>query len=334
MHSPRIRLIEEVLSATGGELTRYAERASAITEEIFGNRRTLFNPIYISNVCANDCSYCGFRRSNRKFARRTLTPAEAAVEARALGARGVKNILILAGEYAIKPYFEMLLGSIRAIKQTAIARWLGVEVAPLDEQRYASLRSEGITCVTVYQETYDQRRYCSLHSSGDPKYDFAYRHNALSRASRAGIPEVGLGVLYGIGDCFSDTLAMAQHAQGLMDENSALKLRFAFPRLMSSDFQSEHARSETLSEQVLFKVMVAIRLAFPQSSVVITGRESVDFLVRAASIANIMGNAGSTVVGGYSLDSDANSLRQYTLNQRHSFPYFLQRLVSSGYVTS
>src|SRR5580704_10234479 len=34
-----------------------------VKEEIYGNRLVLFAPLYISNVCKNDCSYCAFRTS-------------------------------------------------------------------------------------------------------------------------------------------------------------------------------------------------------------------------------------------------------------------------------
>jgi 2-iminoacetate synthase len=326
-----LELIDKVLSASGDEISIYAEDAAALTRQHFGNRRTLFNPLYVSNVCVNDCSYCGYRRSNRNAQRRTLTPAEAAAEARALYKRGVRHILILAGEYAIKPYFEMLLRNVRAIRETSAARWLGVEVASLDQDHYAQLAADGVNCIAMFQETYDRRAYRSLHSCGDPKADFDNRYDSLFRAVRAGIREVGLGVLYGVGDWYSDTLAMAEHAQLLLRENTSLKLRFAFPRLMESDFQSRGARSQTVTEDILFRIMVAVRLAFPHSSLVLTGRESSRYLRDCLAVVNVVGKGGSTVVGGYEAHQDGNGLEQFSLNTDQSLEEFRRAGMNHGF---
>ena len=42
----------------------------------------LFTPLYVSNLCANDCAYCAFRSSNRGVMRRALTQDEIAQETR------------------------------------------------------------------------------------------------------------------------------------------------------------------------------------------------------------------------------------------------------------
>ena len=38
--------------------------AKKIKEEIYGSRLVLFAPLYISNRCANECTYCAFRATN------------------------------------------------------------------------------------------------------------------------------------------------------------------------------------------------------------------------------------------------------------------------------
>ena len=35
--------------------------ARFVKDEIYGNRLVLFAPLYISNLCKNECSYCAFR---------------------------------------------------------------------------------------------------------------------------------------------------------------------------------------------------------------------------------------------------------------------------------
>jgi 2-iminoacetate synthase len=41
-----------------------SRRQSSIKEEIYGSRLVFFAPLYISNRCANECTYCAFRATN------------------------------------------------------------------------------------------------------------------------------------------------------------------------------------------------------------------------------------------------------------------------------
>ena len=52
--------------------------ARFVKDEIYGNRLVLFAPLYISNLCKNECSYCAFRVRNTALTRRVLTQAEIA----------------------------------------------------------------------------------------------------------------------------------------------------------------------------------------------------------------------------------------------------------------
>ena len=41
-----------------------AQRAQQLTRQRFGNTVSFYVPLYLSNLCANDCTYCGFSMSN------------------------------------------------------------------------------------------------------------------------------------------------------------------------------------------------------------------------------------------------------------------------------
>ena len=45
-------------------LERMARRAQEIKTQHFGNIISLYMPIYISNFCTNNCTYCGFSKKN------------------------------------------------------------------------------------------------------------------------------------------------------------------------------------------------------------------------------------------------------------------------------
>ena len=56
-----------------GEVFHTARR---VKEDIYGNRLVLFAPLYISNLCGNECVYCAFRARNRNLKRRALSQDE------------------------------------------------------------------------------------------------------------------------------------------------------------------------------------------------------------------------------------------------------------------
>ena len=320
-------LAKQILKCKDNELSSFAQLAKELTEINFNNRRSLFNPIYISNVCDGDCLYCGYRKANSNAIRSTLTPEQTLQEALFLNNRGINNILFLAGEYKHDKYVEMLIQNISIVQEKVRPNWIGIEVASLKKEAYEKLIKLGVKCVTLFQETYDIKRYNDLHSSGI-KSDFFYRLNTLHRAANVGIPEVGLGVLYGVGDWYYDTLAMIQHGLSLKEEFPKLKLRFSFPRLMKSECQDEKAISELIDERILYKIIVTLRNYFPDSSLVLTGRESVSFVDKIVDIVNVFGKAGSTSVGGYTLNP--NGLEQFELMNDNGFSEFYQ-MFSSKY---
>ena len=61
-----------------------AERLKALADakrrEIYGNEIFIRGLIEVSNICRNDCIYCGIRRSNRNCDRYRLTPEEILAE--------------------------------------------------------------------------------------------------------------------------------------------------------------------------------------------------------------------------------------------------------------
>ncbi len=65
--------------------------AKSVKEEIYGNRIVLFAPLYISNLCSNECLYCAFRRSNKEAIRRALNPDEIWQETKILLRQGHKR---------------------------------------------------------------------------------------------------------------------------------------------------------------------------------------------------------------------------------------------------
>lgn len=47
--------------------------ASQVKDTIYGQRLVIFAPLYISNLCSNECLYCAFRVRNQAIKRRALS---------------------------------------------------------------------------------------------------------------------------------------------------------------------------------------------------------------------------------------------------------------------
>ena len=69
-----------------------------------------------------------------------------------------------------------------------------------------------------------------MHPAG-PKRDYNWHTTAMDRAMRAGIDDVGIGVLYGLYDAIYETIAMLLHAEHLEQEFGVGPHTISVPRL-------------------------------------------------------------------------------------------------------
>ena len=77
-------------------LDRLFTAAKAVKEHIYGRRLVFFAPLYVSNLCRNECAYCAFRAKNRLITRKALSQEEIRREVEFLVNQGHKRILLVA----------------------------------------------------------------------------------------------------------------------------------------------------------------------------------------------------------------------------------------------
>ncbi len=83
----RLNLAETAIlvNATDPEMIEMIKAgARALKEKVYGKRIVLFAPLYVGNYCSNNCRYCGFKASNKKAIRKTLTKDELIANVKAL----------------------------------------------------------------------------------------------------------------------------------------------------------------------------------------------------------------------------------------------------------
>lgn len=144
-------------------LEQLAIKAQERTRQRFGHTMGLYVPLYLSNLCANSCTYCGFSMEN-KLKRKVLNAAEIEQECQALKRKGFDSILLVTGEHETKVGMTYLAQAVEQIKP--YFSYLALEVQPLEQEEYAQLRAIGLNGVMVYQETYHQREYAKHHLRG------------------------------------------------------------------------------------------------------------------------------------------------------------------------
>jgi 2-iminoacetate synthase len=288
-----------LLAPPGGDEDLFAA-ARACRERIFGRRVGLFAPLYYSNVCANDCLYCGFRRSLGPEGRRILTPEEVSGEARALASQGHRRILLIGSEDPSPRGSELALTAVAALRQGAPEATVALEMAPRAGKDFARLADAGVTGYVLFQETYDRELYAAVHPSG-PKADFDHRIDGPATAFAAGIRGLGLGVLYGLGDLVWETLALISHARELERQTGRPVATVSVPRLEPAEgVPFSQAPPRPVADDLWLRIVAVLRLALPRTDVIVSTREGQ--ASRRASLeagASVFSAGSRTEPGGY-----------------------------------
>jgi len=272
-----------------------AQQAQQLTRQRFGNTVSFYVPLYLSNLCANDCTYCGFSMSN-KLKRKTLDEQEIGRECEAIRKLGFEHLLLVTGEHQTKVGMDYFRQHLPAIRRQFSS--LQMEVQPLDEHEYAELKTLGLDGVMVYQETYHQAVYAQHHLRGN-KQDFFWRLETPDRLGRAGIDKIGLGALIGLSDSWrTDCFMVAEHLLWLQKNYWQSRYSISFPRLRPCAGGVEPA--SIMTESQLVQVICAFRLLAPDVELSLSTRESPWFRDHMIPLAiNNVSAFSKTQPGGY-----------------------------------
>ncbi len=276
-----------LLNADDPELeAELLEAAGKVKELIYGRRLVLFAPLYIGNRCSNDCLYCAFRASNRELMRRDLSLGEIELEVRALLREGHKRLLVLAGEDASEgdeataARWVEVIRHVYAVREPlprgrgeASVKRVNVEIAPLGLEGFRILKTAGIGTYACFQETYDSELYRDFHPRG-PKADYAWRLEVMDRAMEAGIEDVGIGALFGLGDFRFEVLGMIEHARHLEASFGCGPHTVSVPRIEPAPGAPAAMQvPRSVSDGEFRRIVATLRLALPWTGIIMSTRE-------------------------------------------------------------
>ncbi|MBP7202204.1 MAG: [FeFe] hydrogenase H-cluster radical SAM maturase HydG [Propionivibrio sp.] len=313
--------------------------ARRVKEEIYGHRMVLFAPLYISNVCGNECTYCAFRASNKALKRTALDMEGIKRDTAELVRQGHKRLLLVAGEgySAANGGFRYVLDAIAAVYDVTDAsgniRRLNVNLAPFDVDEFRQLKQAGIGTYQLFQETYHRPTYAAVHTVGK-KRDYDWRATALDRAMHAGIDDVGMGVLFGLHDWRFELLSLMQHIAHLEEVFGVGCHTISVPRIEPADHSDVSLAPPAPVSDLDFKKIIAIlRLAVPYTGLILSTRESAAIRRECYALGVSQISAGSrTNPGGYSGEESAAG--QFQLGDHRSLDEVVHELSTMGFIPS
>ncbi|MDU2657793.1 [FeFe] hydrogenase H-cluster radical SAM maturase HydG [Clostridium perfringens] len=321
-------LIEEMFKA-----------ARQVKEKLYGKRLVVFAPLYVSNYCVNNCTYCGYKHCNDELKRKKLNKEQLIEEVKVLESLGHKRIALEAGEDPVNAPLDYILDCIKSIYSIKFdngsIRRINVNIAATTVENYKRLKDAEIGTYILFQETYHKPTYERLHVSG-PKHNYNYHTTAMHRAREAGIDDIGMGVLYGLYDYKYETLAMLMHAMDLEETTGVGPHTLSVPRIRPAENVSLENYPYLVDDEDFKKIVAILRLAVPYAGLILSTREEPSLRDEIIALGVSQVSTGScTGVGGYSeAYSDPEEKPQFEVGDHRSPVEMIESLMEAGYIPS
>ena len=213
-------------------------------------------------------------------------------------------------------------------------RMVGLEIYPVNSDEYRYLHECGADYVTVFQETYDNVKYETLHLMGHKRV-FPYRFEAQERALMGGMRGVGFSALLGLSDFHKDALASALHIYYLQRKYPHAEYSLSCPRLRPI-INNDKINPLDVHEKQLCQILCAYRIFLPYVGITVSSREQKHFRDGIVKIAATKVSAGvSTGIGDHESkytgkDSGESGDEQFEISDGRSFDQMYNDMESEG----
>ncbi len=314
------------------------EGARELKKRVYGERIVLFAPLYVGNLCTNNCAYCGFKESNKKVKRETLTGNELIEQVEALEDNGHKRLVLVYGEHP-KYDANFIAESVRTVykvkKGMGEIRRVNINAAPLEIDGFKIVKESGIGTYQIFQETYHQGTYSEVHLSGH-KRNYDWRLTALDRAQEAGIDDVGIGVLFGLYNWKFEVMGLLRHVNHLEAVYNVGPHTISFPRIQNA-LNLDIDKSSLVSNDEFVRLIAILRLAVPYTGMILTAREvkSIRDEIIRFGVSQIDGGT-NIQMKGYTKKKDEQNLdeEQFSINDNRSLEEVIVELMHQGFIPS
>lgn len=175
------------------------KRADQVRFENVGDEVFLRGLIEFSNICRNNCLYCGIRKGNSKVLRYHMSENELIDMAQKAADMGFKTIVLQSGEDMYYDTIRMC-HIIEKIKKSDVAITLSIGERTYSD--YKAFRDAGADRYLMRIETTDKALYHRL----DPNMDWDKRHECLMMIKELGY-ELGSGIMVGLPEQSIESIA-------------------------------------------------------------------------------------------------------------------------------
>ena len=327
-----------LVSENPEHLKRIFDIAGKIKRHIYGSRIVMFAPLYASDYCVNRCTYCSFNHDH-EFCRKKLSMDEVREEVKILESMGHKRLALETGESEAECPIEYVLECIQTIYdmkfENGEIRRVNVNIAATTVENYRKLKKAGIGTYILFQETYHEPTYTSVHLSG-PKKDFNWHLNAFDRAQEGGINDVGGGVLFGLYDPYFEVLGLMIHNEHLEEKFKTGFHTISVPRICPALGMNLADYPHLVDDATFEKIVAIIRIAVPFTGMILSTRENHEMRKKLLRIGISQISAGSsTEVGGYAKRQRSEAATpQFIVNDDRNALSIISELLDDGYIPS
>ncbi len=314
--------------------------ARKLKETVYGQRIVLFAPLYIGNMCINNCAYCGFKASNKQIKRVTLTNEELIGQVKALEDSGQKRLILVYGEHP-KYDARYIANTVRTVYSVKSGkgeiRRVNINAAPMDIDGFRIIKDARIGTYQIFQETYHEDTYRIVHQGGI-KRNFEWRLTALDRAQEAGIDDVGIGALFGLYDWRFEVMGLVRHTNHFEAVYNVGPHTISFPRIQYAS-QLNISKSHIVSDAEFTRLVAILRLAVPYTGLILTAREPAHVRDEIMQFGVSQIDGGTNIeLGGYSKQKEMEGqdidLEQFQINDNRSLNEIMDDLIGHNYIPS
>ena len=191
-----------LLRAAGADLAALYARADAVRRAHCGDAVPIRAIVEFSNVCANECLYCGIRASNPVPTRYRMAPGEILASVRQIAAAGLAGTVVLQGGETPGAADDEIATLLRRIKAEIPGLAITLSVGNRPRAVYARWRDAGLDRYLLRFETSDADLFARLH----PDCTLAERLQCLRDLQSLGV-QTGGGFMIGLPGETLETLA-------------------------------------------------------------------------------------------------------------------------------
>lgn len=179
-------------NSTEDDVKEITKMSRTVTDDVFGRKIYTRGLIEISNICKNDCLYCGIRKSNPHVNRYRLSK-EQILKCCAIGyEQGHRTFVLQGGE---DPFFsdDIMVDSISSIKSKFSDCAITLSLGERSKDSYKAMKIAGADRYLLRHETICKKHYELLHPT---EMSFDNRIECLNNLKDVGY-QTGTGIMVG-----------------------------------------------------------------------------------------------------------------------------------------